>query len=77
VLTKCLIFATCPYDGSKCFGSVIDAWSKADDQYQTAEIAESVLNRLEDVFLHNKSNNPKEMLSNIAYNSGEPNLSPI
>lgn len=56
---------------------MIDSWSKANDQYQTAENAESVLNRMEDVFLHNKSNNPKEMLSNIAYNSGELNLSHI
>jgi hypothetical protein len=60
----------------KCFGTVIDAWSKADDKYQTAENAESVLMQMEDLFLHSESNNPKEMLSNIAYNSGEPSLPP-
>ncbi|KAL3763328.1 hypothetical protein ACHAW5_007720 [Stephanodiscus triporus] len=53
----------------KCFGTVIDAWSKADDKYQTAEKAESVLEQMEVLFLHSESNNPKEMLSNIAYNS--------
>ncbi len=53
---------------------MIDAWSKADDKYETAEKAEAVLIRMESVFLHSKSNNPKEVLSNIAYNSGEPAL---
>jgi len=53
----------------KCFGTVIDAWSKADDRYQTAESAELVLNRMEELFLHSNSGNPKEMLSNVAYNS--------
>jgi pentatricopeptide repeat protein len=71
-----LTFATSPYDRSKCFGAVIDAWSKADDKYETAEKAEAVLNRMESVFLHSKSNNPREQLGNIAYNSGERNYPP-
>ena len=50
---------------------MIDAWSKADGRYETAENAEQVLLRMEELFLHRNSSNPKEMLSTVAYNMGE------
>jgi len=55
----------------KCYGTVINAWSKADDRHETAEHAEKLLYRMEEMFLNKKSSNPREMLSNIAYNLGE------
>ena len=59
------------HSSSKCYGAVIDAWAKADNEYATAEHAESYLDKMEELFLHRKSPNPKEMLSNVAYNLGE------
>ena len=53
---------------TQCFGAVINAWSNADNEYGTAEHAESFLGRMEDLFLNRKSSNPREMLSVIAYN---------
>lgn len=53
----------------QCFGAVIDAWSKADEEYDTAEYAEAVLDRMETYFLHEKLNE-KFKLSNVAYNLG-------
>lgn len=50
---------------------MIDAWCKADDLYESANQAESVLDLMEDLFLHRTSSNPKEMLSAVAYNMGE------
>lgn len=50
---------------------MIDAWCKADDRYESAEQAGKVLLWMEDLFLHRKSSNPKEMLSVVAYNMGE------
>lgn len=47
---------------------MIDAWSKADIEHETAEKAELLLNRMEELFLHRRSSNPRETLSNIAYN---------
>lgn len=53
----------------QCFGAVIDAWSKADEGYDSADNAEGVLDRMETYFLHEKLNK-RFMLSNIAYNLG-------
>lgn len=51
------------------FGAVIDAWSKANDEEATAEHAETLLDKMEELFLH--TSNPKEKLTNVAYNLGE------
>ena len=59
------------YTIQQCFGAVIDAWAKADDRYKSAEHAESLLYRMEELFLDKKSNNPRENLTAIAYNLGK------
>lgn len=53
----------------KCFGAVIDAWSKSDEEYSSAEHAEMVLNKMETYFV-NDQKDKHLMLSNIAYNLG-------
>ena len=53
----------------KVFGAVIDSWSKADQEYSSAEHAEAVLTRMETYFLREQKDR-KFMLSNVAYNLG-------
>lgn len=49
---------------------MIDAWSKADKEYSSAEHAEAVLDKMETYFLNEKSDRDY-MLSNVAYNLSE------
>jgi len=51
----------------ECFGAVINAWSKADQEYTSAEHAEAVLDQMENYFL-NEQKDKRFMLSNVAYN---------
>lgn len=55
---------------NKCFGAVINAWSKADQEYTSAEHAEAVLDQMENYFFHEQKDK-RFMLSNVAYNLGE------
>ena len=50
------------------FGVVIDAWAKANEEEQSAEHAERLLDEAEKLFLRSHSSNPNERLSNIVYN---------
>ena len=55
----------------QCFGAAINAWAKADNQYASAERAEALLDRLDDLFLARRTATGRERLSNIPYNVGE------
>lgn len=50
------------------YGAVIDAWARANDEQESAEHAEGLLDEVEELFLHSHASNPKERLSNIVYN---------
>jgi len=50
------------------FGAVIDAWARANNEQESAEHAEGLLDEAEKLFLNSQSSNPKERLSNIVYN---------
>lgn len=49
---------------------MINAWSKADTEYSSAEHAETALDRMETYFLREQKDR-NFMLSNVAYNLGE------
>jgi len=50
------------------FGSLIDAYAKANEEEESAEHAERLLDEAENLFIHSHSSNPNERLSNIVYN---------
>ena len=50
------------------FGAVIDAWAKAGHERGSAERAEALLGRMEELFLGTE--NQRERLINVPYNSG-------
>lgn len=50
------------------FGAVIDAWARANNEQESAEHAEGLLDEAEKLFLNSNSSDPKERLSNIVYN---------
>lgn len=52
----------------KSFGVAIDAWAKADDKISSANHAEGLLMRMEELFLPVATNNRRDMLSNVPYN---------
>ena len=50
---------------SKSFGVAIDAWAKADDKISSANHAEGLLMRMEELFLPVSTKNRGQMLSNV------------